>query len=65
MSTPTIDASIEAAMIFRLLYGTQDDRYETENAGDLLRALHNLDDGSASVSIKLYAMDAERKVTRN
>ena len=60
-----LDAQIESAMMFRLLFGTQDDRYEPETAAPLLRALFKLDDDSARVSIKLHAMDAERQCARN
>ena len=60
-----LDADIQSRMVFRLLFGTQDDRYEPETAAPLLRALYKLDDESAAVSIKLHAMDAERELPRN
>lgn len=60
-----IDAQIESTMMFRLLFGTQDDRYEPETARSLLRALYKLDDDSARVSIKLHAMDAGREISEN
>jgi hypothetical protein len=60
-----LDADMLGYMMFRLLFGTQDDRYEPETAAPLLRALHKLDDESAAVSIKLHAMDAEGKWSEN
>lgn len=60
MST-TLDADIQAAMMFRLFFGTQDDHYESETAAALLRGLRGLDDESARVTIKLWTMDAEGK----
>jgi hypothetical protein len=55
----TLDEDIRGTMMFRLLFGTQDDHYETESAAALLRGLRGLDDESARVTIKLWAMDAE------
>lgn len=60
-----IDAQIESAMMSRLLFGTQDDRYESDMAAHLLRALFKLDDESARLNIKFRAMDAARECTRN
>lgn len=60
-----LDAQVKSTMMFRLLFGTQDDRYEPEVAAPLLRALHKLDDESAAVSVKLWAMDAEGKWVEN
>ena len=54
----TLDAQVESMMMFRLFFGTQDDRYEPETAVPLLRGLYKLDDESAAVSVRLFAMDA-------
>lgn len=56
------DAQVESAMLFWLLFGTQDDRYEPESAALLLAALHSLDDESAAVTITLYVMDVRLEV---
>jgi hypothetical protein len=60
-----LDADIHGAMMFRLLFGTQDDRYEPATAPYLLRGLIGLDDESAAVTVKLWAMDAEAKAYLN
>lgn len=57
-ATVKLDADIHGAMMFRLIFGTQDDHYESETAAALLRGLRGLDDESAQVNIKLWAMDA-------
>ena len=64
MST-TLDADIHATMMFRLMFGTQDDHYESETAGALIRGLRNLDDESAKVTIRLWVMDAEARLRRS
>lgn len=53
-----IDARIHSRMMFRLLFSTQDNRYEPETASHLLRGLHGLDDESARVMVRLWAQDA-------
>ena len=53
-----LDADIHATMMFRLMFGTQDDHYERNTAAALLRGLRGLDDESAQVTIKLWVMDA-------
>jgi hypothetical protein len=57
--TTKLDADIHGAMMFRLMFGTQDDHYESESAAALLRGLKGLDDESARVTITLWAMDAD------
>lgn len=63
----TIDSTLHATMLFRLLHGTQDDHYEAEIAPHLLRGLIGLDEESGQVGIVLWAMEAERVAweTRN
>ncbi len=61
----TIDASIHSTMLFRLLFRTQDDRYEPEVAGSLLRGLYLLDDETAEISVRLVALNAEMWVDVN
>lgn len=62
MTTPAnLSPDIHNAMLFRLLFGTQDDRYEPETAVPLFRALVGLDDDSARVSIALWAGEARIK----
>jgi hypothetical protein len=63
--TAKVDADIHGAMMFRLLFGTQDDHYEVMTAAALLRGLRGLDDESARVTITLWAMDAENKRCMN
>jgi len=36
--------------------------YDPETAGPLLRALHNLDDESARVTVRLWALEAEHQM---
>lgn len=54
----TIDPALHATMLFRLLFGTQDDRYEAETARHLLRGLYRLDEESGRVAVWLWAMEA-------
>lgn len=58
--TPKIkpDADILSTMLFRLLFGTQDDRYEPEIAPRLLCGLIGLDEESGRVTVRLWAMEA-------
>jgi hypothetical protein len=63
--TAKVDADIHGAMMFRLLFGAQDDHYEMMTAAALLRGLRGLDDESARVTITLWAMDAENKRCMN
>lgn len=59
--TPDIlDLNILSAMMFCLLFGTQDDRYEPESALRVIAAITGLDDETCGVTIKFFAMDAER-----
>jgi hypothetical protein len=50
-----ISDRIHNMMTFRLLFGTQGDRYEPEEAGPLLRGLRNLDDDSARIVLQWWA----------
>lgn len=52
-------------MMFRLLFRTQDDRYEPETAYAVVKGLKGVDDETFAVGMKVFAMVAERKVTRN
>lgn len=54
----TLEADILNTMLFRLLFGTQDDRYEAETAPHLLRGLHRLDEESGRVTMRLRVMEA-------
>lgn len=41
------------------------DDYDPECAAPLLRGLQGLDDDSARMSVKVWAIDAEREIERN
>lgn len=53
-----IDANLQNRMMFLVLFGTQDDHYEPEQAASLLRGLRGLDNDSSRVSILLWAEEA-------
>lgn len=68
MNNPTpniLDANIHGTMMFRLLFRTQDDRYEPETARAIVEGLKGVDDETFAVGMKVWAMEAERKVTVN
>jgi hypothetical protein len=53
-----IDTDIRSAMLFRILFGTQDDHYIPAAAFHLLRGLAGLSEEDGRVGIELWAMDA-------
>lgn len=52
-------------MVFRLLFRTQDDRYERCEARHVVAAMIGLDDQTCATTIKLMAIDAQRELTHN
>lgn len=60
-----IDSQIQSAMLFRLLFRTQDDRNEPELSRYVVEAIKALDDESAKVTVRLWAMSAREKWTVN
>jgi hypothetical protein len=64
-TTTKVVPDIKDKMMFRLLFGTQDDHYKSESAGASLRGLTGLDDESGRVTIKLWSMDAEVELRRS
>lgn len=63
--TDILDANIHSTMIFRLLFRTQDDRYEPETARAIVEGLKDVDDETFTVGMKVFAIEAERKVINN
>jgi hypothetical protein len=57
-----LDIDIRSAMLFRILFGTQDDHYDPATALHLLRGLAGLSEEDGRVGIELWAMDAEGKL---
>jgi hypothetical protein len=54
-----IDSNILNTMMFRLIFGTQNDHYDPAIALHLLRGLAGLSEEDGRVGIELWAMDAE------
>jgi len=63
--TPQLDTDVRNRMLFRLLFGTQDDHYNGEFAAYLLAGLRNLDDESAAMTIKLWVLNLEGQLIIN
>jgi hypothetical protein len=53
-----LDADILGYMMFRLLFGTQDDRYEPSVARYVVEAIKGLDEASCRVTVRLAVMNA-------
>lgn len=60
-----LDHNILSAMMFRLLFRTQDDRYESESAWVVLEGLKGVDYETFATGMKVFAMEAERRLTCN
>jgi hypothetical protein len=53
-----LDADILGYMMFRLLFGTQDDRYEPSVARYVVEAIKGLDEASCRVTVRLVVIGA-------
>jgi hypothetical protein len=60
-----LDINIRNTMLFRVVFGTQDDHYDPATALHLLRGLAGLSEEDGRVRIRLWAMDAKVKVCSN
>lgn len=62
-----INSDIRNVMMFRLLFGTQDDRYEPEGAVSVLAAAAELDDEAIAAAFACLGwwaeMEAERRTS--
>lgn len=51
--------------MFRLLFGTQDDRHEPESAGYVIDAIKDLDSETCGITLKFAALQANWSLTIN
>jgi hypothetical protein len=59
-----LDKDIQAAMMFRVLFGTQDDYYDRDAVTDLINGLRGVDDESLQVTIAIWAINAAEEIER-
>jgi hypothetical protein len=59
-----LDKDIQAAMIFRVLFGTQDDHYDRDTVTDLINGLRGVDDESLGMTIAIWAINAAEEIER-
>jgi hypothetical protein len=60
-----LDINIRNTMLFRVVFGTQDDHYDPVTAFHLLRGLAGLSEEDGRVGIELWAMDAQTEDCAN
>lgn len=51
--------------MFRLLFRTQDDRYEPETVRDLVQGMKGVNDEAFAVGMKVWAMKATEQINGN
>lgn len=65
MNNSILDADIYGTMMFRLLFRTQDDRYEPETARAVVEGLKGVDNETFTVGMKVFAMKAMEHLNGN
>jgi hypothetical protein len=59
-----LDADILGYMMFRLLFGTQDDRYEPSVARYVVETVGALNEASCRVTVRLAVLEAIRQISK-